>query len=480
MTSPADSAFASTYIHSFDRERCSSRSMKTKRCHYYNSLGQPRTLQRNGKPFDSNSDYGCKCRRFFAHPEDPEWASLPPVPAPPFLVGTPSPSPPRASSSIGYHPMPVKQDNAKSLLTLIELKSDYESLLTQYRRLQQILNNTALLPSSHPSGQQLSRAQLVSRRGTVEKNMKEAYARLQEFDQNTPFEFGNLDTTLEPNISILKNLLRELKLKLVEAESLKNTVESNFKKASVEQAQVESDGDIIMNAPSSTFLKQDGYSTPPRVSLSTEKHLVLLQGMLDRISKQVASVESNVMEQEEVIKSIIQSSHELVTSSESVVDGIHQDIEHFDDELSELAAMTAETIAEDNRLDIEYQKLQKEREDQEIELQRLMGCLEKLEKEREKDESDLATLSTALTAYMEKPTMSPPSSPFIPEDIVVALEEQLTPLIRNAIKPHIENLRSELEQEITKHEMETSSTLSPVFTVTHQALQSASNATSEK
>lgn len=369
--------------------------------------------------------------------------------------------------------------------------------MTQYRRLQQILNNTALLPSSHPSGQQLSRAQLVSRRGTVEKNMKEAYARLQEFDQNTPFEFGNLDTTLEPNISILKNLLRELKLKLVEAESLKNTVESNFKKASVEQAQVESDGDIIMNAPSSTFLKQDGYSTPPRVSLSTEKHLVLLQGMLDRISKQVASVESNVMEQEEVIKSIIQSSHELVTSSESVVDGIHQDIEHFDDELSELAAMTAETIAEDNRLDIEYQKLQKEREDQEIELQRvsqpllrpminfsdyakLMGCLEKLEKEREKDESDLATLSTALTAYMEKPTMSPPSSPFIPEDIVVALEEQLTPLIRNAIKPHIENLRSELEQEITKHEMETSSTLSPVFTVTHQALQSASNATSEK
>ncbi|GAW10331.1 hypothetical protein LENED_012585 [Lentinula edodes] len=202
--------------------------------------------------------------------------------------------------------------------------------------------------------------------------------------------------------------------------------------------------------------------------------------MLDRISKQVASVGSSVMEQEDVIKSVIQSSHEIVTSSESIVDGIHQDIEHFDDELSELTAMTAETIAEDNRLDIEYQKLQKEREDQEIELQKLMGCLEKLEKEREKDESDLATLSTALTAYMEKPTMSPSSSPFIPEDIVVALEEEITPLIRNTIKPHIEILRSELEQEITKREMETSSILSPIFTVTHQALQSVSNATSKK
>ncbi|KAJ3855917.1 hypothetical protein EV368DRAFT_62098 [Lentinula lateritia] len=376
--------------------------------------------------------------------------------------------------------MPVKRDSAKSLTTLIELKSDYEALSTQYRNLQQILDNTTLLPSSHPSGQQLSRAQLVSRRDAVEKNMKEAYARLQEFDQNTPFEFGNLDTTLEPNITILKNLLRELKLKLVEAESLRNTVESNFKRASVEQAQVYSDGDIIMNAPSSTSLKQDGYSTSPHVSLSTEKHLVLLQGMLDRISKQVALVESNVMEQEDVIKSIIQSSHEIVTSSDSVVNGLHQDIEHFDDELSELVAMTAETIAENNRLDIEYQKLQKDKEDQEIELQKLMACLEKLQKEREKDESDLATLSTALTAYMEKPAMSPPSSPFIPEDIVVALEEQITPLIRNAIKPHIENLRLELEQEITKREMETSTTLSPILTITHQALQSVSNATSEK
>ncbi|KAJ3744692.1 hypothetical protein DFH05DRAFT_1075584 [Lentinula detonsa] len=438
--------------------------MKTKRCHFYDSRGRQR-MQRNGKPSYASNRNGCRCHNVFAHPEDPEWALLSAIPAPKYLARTPSPSPPPPptkprTSVLQKQPM-VKADTTdndfdKALLTLIELKSNYEILSVQHRKLQQILDDTALLPS--PLGHHLSTEQLVSRRNTVENQLKDAYARIQDWEMKSSSK-QNLEITIEPEISTLRNLLQE------------------FKRASTVQAQMDTDGDILM-MDAATPLKQKQSSPHLHAPSLNINHLDLLQSMLSRISEQVSSVESNVATQEQALKDIIQTSSHGQNITSVVVDEIHQEVNYINDELSELAAMTAEIVAEDDKLDLEYQRLLKDREDQEAELQKLMGQVEELQKEREKDEGDLATLSSSLATYLGRP-MSPPSSPFIPEDIEANLEEEITLLVRSAIKPHIEALRSDLAQEMMKHEAEVTSTLSPIFMTTSQAIGSISNATIE-
>ncbi|KAJ4000768.1 hypothetical protein F5050DRAFT_330761 [Lentinula boryana] len=453
--------------------------MKTKRCHFYDSRGRPR-MQRSGKPLYAINRDGCKCHNVFAHPEDPEWASLSAIPAPRYLARTPSPSPsppptkPR-TPVVQNQPM-VKADTDgdfdKALLTLIELKSNYEILSVQHRKLQQILDDTALLPS--PLGHHLSTEQLVSRRDTVEKKLKDAYARIQDWEIKSSSK-QNLEITIEPEISTLRNLLQEFKVKLVEAESLKKEVEANVKRTST--VQMNTDGDILM-MDAAAPLKQKQSSPHLHAPSLNIKHLDLLQNMLSRISEQVSSVEINVATQEQALKDIIQTSSHGQNVTSVVVDEIHHEVNYFNDELSELAAMTAEIVAEDDKLDLEYQRLLKDREDQEAELQKLLGQVEELQKEHEKDEGDLATLSSSLATYLGRP-MSPPSSTFIPEDIEANLEEEITLLVRGAIKPHIEALRSDLAQAMMKHEAEVTSTLSPIFMTTSQAIGSISNATLE-
>ncbi|KAJ3987349.1 hypothetical protein F5890DRAFT_814189 [Lentinula detonsa] len=457
--------------------------MKTKRCHFYDSRGRPR-MQRNGKPSYASNRNGCRCHNVFAHPEDPEWALLSAIPAPKYLARTPSPSPPppptKPRTSVLQNQPMVKADTTdndfdKALLTLIELKSNYEVLSVQHRKLQQILDDTALLPS--PLGHHLSTEQLVSRRNTVENQLKDAYARIQDWEMKSSSK-QNLEITIEPEISTLRNLLQEFKVKLAEAESLKKEVEATIKKrASTVQAQMDTDGDILMMDAAAPLNQKQSSPHIHAPSLNI-KHLDLLQSMLSRISEQVSSVESNVATQEQALKDIIQTSSYGQNVSSVVVDEINQEVDYINDELSELAAMTAEIVAEDDKLDLEYQRLLKDREDQEAELQKLMGQVEELQKEREKDEGDLATLSSSLATYLGRP-MSPSSSPYIPEDIEANLEEEITLLVRSAIKPHIEALRSDLAQEMMEHEAEVTSTLSPIFMTTSQAIGSISNATIE-
>ncbi|KAJ3779296.1 hypothetical protein FB446DRAFT_2166 [Lentinula raphanica] len=487
---------------------------KTLRCHFYDSQGNPRTLRRNGKPFPDASGQGkaCKCRHVFAHPEDPEWSSLPPVPAPSFLARTPTPPPPRrpppstpplpSTPTIPLTPprpppkklppvdkrrprqMPTVaktgvDDFEKSLSNLIQLKSEYESLAKQHRKVQEILDDPAF--PSLPE-RTLSRAQLVSRRDNLEQKMKDAYARYQNWDGRA---LGKpiAASPVGPEMSALNDLLQQLQLKLTEAESLKKEVEANIQNSSAIQTHGDADGDISMTdaTPSSSSLKRKRFSPPlPNAPPLNEKHLSLLQSMLSRITDEVDSLESTVAAQEEAAKEAIRSFlNDKSASPDIIVDEAHQEVEHLNTSLSDLASMTTQLINENHNLDVENQKLLKEKDEQEAELRKLIGELEVLQREQEADESELASLSSSLATYLEKQRSPSPSS-FLSEGIEANLEAQITTLVRRAIKPHIEKLRSDLARDIDSYEEGMSNTLPPIFGSTSQAAGSILNATSEK
>ena len=102
-----------------------------------------------------------------------------------------------------------------------------------------------------------------------------------------------------------------------------------------------------------------------------------------------------------------------------------------------------------------------------------MDQLDKLQKERAQDDEELRKLSDTLTSYLDRP-ISPPSSPFYPEDTAEELQDNFTELIRNSLKPHIENLRTELAAEIQKHDLEAYNMLTPKLQSTQKVMNSIS------
>lgn len=100
--------------------------------------------------------------------------------------------------------------------------------------------------------------------------------------------------------------------------------------------------------------------------------------------------------------------------------------------------------------------------------------MEELQKERERDDMEIKGLSAALTSYLEKP-ISRPASPFDPEEIVIDLESQIKQLVREIIRPHIDGLRSELIDEMTKRDSDVFNTVFPKLTMTNRVMQGISS-----
>ncbi|KAE9396062.1 hypothetical protein BT96DRAFT_997104 [Gymnopus androsaceus JB14] len=156
---------------------------------------------------------------------------------------------------------------------------------------------------------------------------------------------------------------------------------------------------------------------------------------------------------------------------DTTIDKIHGQLD------CQLAKWPADIIAENNRIDAEWETLTKEQDYQEAELQKLVGRLEELQKERERDDDAIENLSAALTSYLNKP-ISPPDSPFNPDETFIDLEGQIKDIIRQTIRPHIEDIRSELTEELLKHDADIYNTVWPKLTITDRVMRGISGISS--
>ncbi|KAE9396061.1 hypothetical protein BT96DRAFT_123920 [Gymnopus androsaceus JB14] len=261
--------------------------MSLTRCHFYDRNGELRRhvdgkIQRDPRPGNR-----CKCKGRFIHPSQREWISLPPSKCPPFLVPTPPQSPRTPSTK----PLPTQE---QALLTLIELRADYDACAERCQQLQTKLEMNASALSPPPGQKEMITSQLE----VAESELNASRKQLGQWERDKPFAFQPPDATLESNITILRKLLDDLKPKLAEAEALQKQVHASAKLIE----QVDGDGDIKMEAPPpplAGFSKRKRASSPSTALVAG--HVAKLQSEYDKLAQQVAYVERNVEVEEEEI-----------------------------------------------------------------------------------------------------------------------------------------------------------------------------------
>ncbi|KAF9069605.1 hypothetical protein BDP27DRAFT_1325058 [Rhodocollybia butyracea] len=452
---------------------------KYKRCFFYDSRGRIRKPRYEG----AHVPESCNCHKY-AHPGDYEWNKLPPSFAPSFLAKTPSRSPspipltPMVPSPVSplvtdiwmreremVTPVSAEEGDQHALLAkLINLQTTYRSLSEQYMNLQQMIS----------TGRSFSTERLISQRNASGKQLKLVHAQMRDLEQNLLHQLHS-DPTLEDKLTLLQNLHDELRRKLCEANDLEKEVGgAKLATASIRAiVKHEVDGDIIMDVPSSSH-NQKRLTGPTDLTV-LEKYISRLQIALGKVTQQVVTVEEDVNVQEnELLESMRPA---LVRRRASVIDVATNEADYLYNELSQVAQWRADMIEENNVLDAKHQKLIKNTQKQEAELQKLMGRVEILQKEEQKEDKEIENLQASLTAYLGRPGLSEAPFPFDPEETAMDLEKQISERVRNIIRPHIDDVRSELISTIVQQDFDLYNTLVPKITTTYKVTDIISHAT---
>ncbi|KAF5391450.1 hypothetical protein D9757_001880 [Collybiopsis confluens] len=457
---------------------------------FYNSRGELRkTPNGYGAP-----PHPAKCR--YIHPDDPEWNRLPPARRPAYLAKTPPPPeyrkpaseriditpgsdytsaplsssaelPPSSTTNAPHAPTPAKLSE-ESLLELIELRANYDILLDEQKALDEALR------ISSSSGPRAIVSRLEARKQEVQKQSNTVRLRLRDWERRLDSGYVS-DPALDSQLALLRNLLSEMSSKMIEADNLqKRLASSSSTSAQEKQEEIDEDGDVVMDKPGdSSSGKRKNLDL--EAAVPAEKRLSYLQETIRKVIHHVTAVEHDVNIEEKKVKEIVMTSIKAASlnqkrKSDDVSDS-------FDDQLSEIDEYIKEVSAENARLNATRNGLMEKSVKQKDELAKLADRLDKLQKERQEDDLQIKLLSDTLKSFLERP-LSPSTSPFQPEDVAADVEERLTPSIKDALRPHLENLRLELAAEVQKHDLETYNAIAPKIRMTQNAISNISKMSS--
>ncbi|KIK59859.1 hypothetical protein GYMLUDRAFT_245057 [Collybiopsis luxurians FD-317 M1] len=275
----------------------------------------------------------------------------------------------------------------------------------------------------------------------------------------------------------LQKLSTELSQKLAEAEALKaqrlNHVDSN------------------VSIPSKRRRLSSGYEDASSTSplLAQTKEINELHVTLKSIAERVSTVENNITAQETEVREVMlaythdraqaKDAGELAANPlEARVNDIHEETNRIGEELSEVSEWVAEAINENAKDEDEFHSLLQKKDEQEEVIRSLLVRVEEHGNTRTKDKDEIKALSATLKAYCDKP-VSPPSSPFDPKAVIDDMKDQITQLVHNAVKPHIEGARSALAEDLQKYDSELYSMLWSKLSLTNKVIAAVSEATKQ-
>ncbi|KAH7877438.1 uncharacterized protein C8R40DRAFT_1235655 [Lentinula edodes] len=367
-----------------------------------------------------------------------------------------------------------------------KLEAEYQTRFLRWSKLRTIVERWEQSQNHFPLDD-ARKAKLQSLKAQVEdaqKQLDAAHARRAENGNSSLTPLLTSVENQETKIQELQRLSNELDLKLVEAAALKKEAE-NKPLTSAERV-VSNDADTETRPNSSKRRRTDaGYEDSAAASLArTKEEISGLHVTLREVLERVSIVENNIASQETEVREVMQAYHAQGEAGESsIVSPLEARTSHMQEQmddiamnLTELSEWIAELYIDNSSIDERHKDMIAKKEGEEAEIRVLLARVEEHEKSRAKDRNEIETLSAALTAYYEKP-VSPPSSPFDPETVVLDMEEQIKELVRNAIKPHVEETRTTLSEDLQKYDSELYRSLWKKLSMTNQVIAAVSEAT---
>ncbi|KAF9069696.1 hypothetical protein BDP27DRAFT_1325217 [Rhodocollybia butyracea] len=321
----------------------------------------------------------------------------------------------------------------------------------------------------------------------AQSQLDAAYARRLEYGSSSLTPLLNHVEKQDAKTQELHKLATELNQKLAEADALKKEVNRKpLVSASTNHVAQDSNDIGIESAPAGIKRRRlsSGYEdTSSSNALEQSKaEISRLHRILKDISKRVVEVENSFSAQETEMRDLVRAYiHDRAESDhasgvQARVDAIQQDTDHIGKQLEELSTWIAQIIADNRRIEMKHEELTMKNQQEENELRELLNRIEEQEKIHIQDKTEVEALNAALTAYREKP-VSPPSSPFDPEATMLDMEDQIKELVRNAIKPHVEETRSALVEDLQRYDSELYSMLWSKLSLTTKVIGAVSEAT---
>ncbi|KAJ3744616.1 hypothetical protein DFH05DRAFT_1524238 [Lentinula detonsa] len=369
-----------------------------------------------------------------------------------------------------------------------KLEADYQTCFARWLKLQTTIDRWEL-SQNHLHLDESRKARLQHLKTKVEEAQKQldaAHARRTVYGNSSLAPLLISVEQQEGKTHELQQLASELDQKLAEAAALKKEVEN---KSSVPSVPPIASRDVDFETlPGSSKRRRttNGYEDTAAASAAQAKEEIIgLHATLQEVSERVSTIENNIAAQEIEVQEVMQAYRGQGEAGESsIVNPLEARVNHIQDQmddiatnLSELSEWIAEIYQNNDSITERHEDIIAKKEEEEAEIRKLLLRIEEHEQNRAKDKSEIEALSAALMAYCEKP-VSPPSSPFNPETMVSDMEEQIRELVRNAIKPHIEETRTGLSQDLQKHDSEIYGSLWSKLSMTNKIIAAVSQATS--
>ncbi|KAE9400832.1 hypothetical protein BT96DRAFT_992697 [Gymnopus androsaceus JB14] len=332
--------------------------------------------------------------------------------------------------------------------TLVE--ADYQSALARWKKLQARVDEAGKLQSQtmFPLGpSRVARFQrLKDQLSEAQAQVDVAFQRRLDHGSSSLSPFLALVERDEARSHELQKLSTELSQKLNEAEALRKEVEKKPPPPSVDP--------VTQDVADQQQMK---------------KEIKELHDTLKEVSERVSNVENSQSAQEGEVREMLQA---------YFYDCAQGETKNIETQLSELSTWVDEARVANARIEGEQKALIEEKDKEDADIRDLLARVEEHEKNHTKDKNEIEALSAALSAYREKP-VSPPSSPFDPETIVLDMEDQIKTLVQNAIRPQIEDSRSTLTEDLKKHDSELFTTLWSKLSLTHKVIAAVTEATKQ-
>ncbi|KAJ4488014.1 hypothetical protein J3R30DRAFT_3695669 [Lentinula aciculospora] len=319
----------------------------------------------------------------------------------------------------------------------------------------------------------------------AQKQLNVAHARRMEYGNSSLAPLLTSVESQEFKAQELQKLANELNLKLVEAAALKKETESKPLTFAEPVALKDTDAETLLSS-SKRRRTADGYGDSAVISLAqTKQEISGLYATLQEVLERVSTVENHIAEQETEMREVMRTYRAqdevgdslIVTPLEARVGKIQDQMKDIGTNLTELSDWIAQIYIDHDSINDNHDRIIAKKKDEEAEIRALLIRVEEHEKNRAQDRNEIEALSAALTAYCEKP-VSPPSSPFDPETIVLDMEEQIRTLVKNAIKPHIEETRAILSEDLQSYDSQLYRSLWSKLTMTNKIIAAVSETTS--
>ncbi|KAJ3726015.1 hypothetical protein C8R42DRAFT_718257 [Lentinula raphanica] len=368
-----------------------------------------------------------------------------------------------------------------------KLEAEYQTCFARWSKLQSTLDrwdlpqNRLRLDDSRKTKLQSLKAKLEE----AQKQLDAAHARRAEYGNSSLASLLNSVEQQETRKHDFHKLASELNQKLVEAATLQKETEIKVPAPPIASNDVE-----LETVPGSSKRRRisDGYEdTASALATQTKEEISGLHAILQAISERVSTVENDIVAQDAEVREVMREYNDKKEGGEptpTAVDSLEVRVSHVQNQmvdiatnLKELSEWIAGLYQSSDAMLEKHESIMARKEEEENEIRKLLRRIEAHEKLRAEDKNEIEALSAALTAYAEKP-VSPPSSPFDPENMVLDMEEQIRELVRSAVKPHVEEARAALSEDLQGYDAELYQSIWSKLSLTHKVIAAVSEATS--